>query len=119
VLGTTSDTLYAPTSGTGANLLFWFDPNDTVTMTLDGSPSTSMTGALYMASGTLYAEPSSSSGLKLPGAIVVNTLTIGGGANSIGTPSGARSADPDGRRQPGQVADRRPAEVAAGGSAPT
>jgi hypothetical protein len=89
VLGTTSDTLYAPTSGTGANLLFWFDPNDTVTMTLDGSPSTSMTGALYMASGTLYAEPSSSSGLKLPGAIVVNTLTIGGGANSIGTPSGA------------------------------
>ncbi len=89
VLGTTSDTLYAPTSGTGANMLFWFDPNDTVTMTLDGNPSTSMTGALYMASGTLFAEPSSSSGLKLPGAIVVNTLTIGGGANSIGTPSGA------------------------------
>jgi len=89
VLGTTADPLYAPTSGTGANLLFWFDPNDTVTMTLNGNPSTSMTGALYMASGTLNASPNSSSGLKLPGAIVVNTVDIGGGANSIGTPTGA------------------------------
>jgi hypothetical protein len=105
VLGTTADPLYAPTSGIGANMLFWFDPNDSnlsssscnppsnqpadCLMTLDGNPSTSMTGALYMASGTLFAEPSSSSGLKLPGSIVVNTLTIGGGANSIGTPSGA------------------------------
>jgi hypothetical protein len=89
VLGTSSDTLYAPTTGTGANMLFWFDPNDTVTMTLNGNPSTSMTGAIYMASGTISASPSSSSGLKLPGAIIVNTLSIGGGANSVGTPSGA------------------------------
>jgi hypothetical protein len=88
VLGTTADPLTAPTSGTGANMLFWYDPNDTVTMTLNGNPSTDMTGAIYMDSGTIYAWPNDSSGLKLPGAIVVNTLSLGGGANSVGTPSG-------------------------------
>jgi hypothetical protein len=79
-----SDTieLSAPTTGSTGNMVFWFDPFNTSTLTLNGQLNTSqLVGAIYLASGTLSGYPSDSSGCGLPGPIIAKNITLGGGCD--------------------------------------
>jgi hypothetical protein len=86
-------------------VLFFFDPCNSNSYAFyvegGGSITDTSTGGLWAHSGEMYLG--SSTGMSLPGPVVVSTIYMGGGGGTLGTTSGSINFTPSLGSSPGNL----------------